>query len=169
MFPFTYKKNFCCNCGRWRYKDTQKMRFLFIVIDFEAGRQIYSTIEKPLTSVTSSFWNHLNVVTLKNPASTRGRVNFRNYYKSLARCSAQFHTGPPSLLHDGYRVSYPRIKWPGRVVNHTLPSSAEAKERVQLYLYSHLGLHMACSRTNFTFTFYCKTHQTVKTHVLYCK
>jgi hypothetical protein len=47
--------------------------------------------------------------------------------------------GPPSLLHNGYRVSFPGVKRPGRGVNHPPPSSAEVKERVELYLYSPSG------------------------------
>jgi hypothetical protein len=46
---------------------------------------------------------------------------------------------PPSLLYNGYRVSFPGVKRPGRGVNHQPPYSAEVKERVELYL-------MACSR-----------------------
>ena len=53
-----------------------------------------------------------------------------------------FHThpdrswGPVSLLHNGYRVSFPGVKRPGRGDEHPTPSSAEVKERVELYLYS---------------------------------
>ena len=42
--------------------------------------------------------------------------------------------GPFSLLYNGYRVSFPGVKRPGRGVDHPLPSSAEVKERVELYL-----------------------------------
>jgi hypothetical protein len=34
----------------------------------------------------------------------------------------------------------PKVKRPGRGVDHPHPSSVEVKERVQLYLYSPLGL-----------------------------
>jgi hypothetical protein len=44
--------------------------------------------------------------------------------------------GPPSLLYNGHRVSFPKVKRLGRGVNHPLPSSAEVKERVELYRYS---------------------------------
>ena len=44
--------------------------------------------------------------------------------------------GPPSLLHNGYRVSFPGVKRPGRGVNKPPPSSAKVKERVELYPYS---------------------------------
>jgi hypothetical protein len=43
---------------------------------------------------------------------------------------------PPSLLFKGYQVISQGVKRPGRGVNHSPPSSAEVKERVQLYLTS---------------------------------
>ena len=47
--------------------------------------------------------------------------------------------GPPSLLYNGYRVFFSGVKRPGRGVNHPSPSSADVKERVELYLYSPAG------------------------------
>jgi hypothetical protein len=47
--------------------------------------------------------------------------------------------GPLSFLHNGCRVSYPGVKRSGGDVNHPSPSSAEVKERVELYLYSSSG------------------------------
>ena len=44
--------------------------------------------------------------------------------------------GPRSFLCDGYRVSFPCAKRPGRGVDHPPRSSAEVKERVDVYLYS---------------------------------
>jgi hypothetical protein len=44
--------------------------------------------------------------------------------------------GPPSLVYSGYRVYFPGVKSPERNVNHPPQSSAEVKERVELYLYS---------------------------------
>ena len=61
-----------------------------------------------------------------------------------SRCGT-FNTRPdrpwdlPSPLYNGYRVSFPGVKRWGRCVNRPLPSSAEVKERVQLYLYSQFG------------------------------
>jgi hypothetical protein len=46
---------------------------------------------------------------------------------------------PPSLLYNGYRAFFPGVKRPGRGVNHPPLSSAEVKERVELYLYSPSG------------------------------
>ena len=47
--------------------------------------------------------------------------------------------GPPSILYNGYRVSFPRVKRPGRDIDYTPPSSAEVKERKELHLYTHSG------------------------------
>ena len=44
--------------------------------------------------------------------------------------------GPPSVLYNGYRVSFPGVKRPERGVDHPPASSAEVKERVELFLYS---------------------------------
>jgi len=46
--------------------------------------------------------------------------------------------GPTSHLNNGYRV-FPGVKWTGRDVDHSLPSSAEVKKRVELYIYSTSG------------------------------
>jgi hypothetical protein len=62
-----------------------------------------------------------------------------------SRCRRIFRTypdrpwSPHSLLYNGYRVSFPGVKRPGRGVNHPHPSSAEVKERVELYLCSPSG------------------------------
>jgi hypothetical protein len=56
-----------------------------------------------------------------------------------ARFSALVQTGPappPRLLYNGYRFSLSGVKRPERGVNHPPPSSAEVKERVDLYIYS---------------------------------
>ena len=47
--------------------------------------------------------------------------------------------GPPSLVCNGYRVSFQGVKRPRRDGNHPPPCSAEVKERVDLYLYSPSG------------------------------
>ena len=47
--------------------------------------------------------------------------------------------GPTSLLYNGYWVTFPVVKRPGRGVDHPLPSSTEVQERVELYLYSPTG------------------------------
>ena len=49
--------------------------------------------------------------------------------------------GPSSPLCNGYRFYFPGVMRPGRGVNHSPPSTAEIKERIELCLYSLLGLH----------------------------
>ena len=44
--------------------------------------------------------------------------------------------GPTRLLYNVQTVPFPGLKRPGSGVNHTPSSSAVAKERVELYLYS---------------------------------
>jgi len=80
----------------------------------------------------------------------------RQYHNQLMRCawsgdripvggprfSAPVKTGPeahPASYTLGVG-SFPGIKRPGCGVDHPPPSSAEVKERVELYLYSSLGL-----------------------------
>jgi hypothetical protein len=46
--------------------------------------------------------------------------------------------GPPSLLYNGYRV-FPGVKRPGCGADHPPPTSADVKERAELYLYSTSG------------------------------
>ena len=84
------------------------------------------------------------------------RTEYKRVQKQIpvgARFSAPVLTGAPSLLYNGYRFSFTGVKLPGRGVNRPLPSSAEVKQRVELYLYS-VRAFMACSRVSFTFTFF---------------
>jgi hypothetical protein len=65
-----------------------------------------------------------------------------------SRFSAPVQTGPgahPASCTVG-TGSFPGVKRPGRGVDHPPSSSAEVKERVELYLWAF----MACSRVNFT-------------------
>ena len=55
---------------------------------------------------------------------------------------------PPSLLYNAYRVSFPRVKRPGRGVNHPPTSIAGVKERVEPYLYSLGGPSWSVLRRN---------------------
>ena len=71
-----------------------------------------------------------------------GRSGDRIPVEGGARFSAPVHTGPgvhPASYTMG-TASLPRIKRPGRGVDHPPQSSAEVKERIQLYIYSPLGL-----------------------------
>jgi hypothetical protein len=57
----------------------------------------------------------------------------------IFRTRSDWSCGPPSFLYNGYRICFPGVKRPGRGVGHSRPSSAEVKERVELYLYSPCG------------------------------
>jgi len=55
-----------------------------------------------------------------------------------ARFFAPVQNGPgahPASIKRGTET-FPGVKWPGRGVERQPPSSAEVKEKVQLYLYS---------------------------------
>jgi hypothetical protein len=58
-----------------------------------------------------------------------------------ARFSTFVRTGPGAYPASCAKDtgSFPGIEWPGRVRNHSPPSSGEVKERVELYLYSQSG------------------------------
>ena len=63
---------------------------------------------------------------------------------------------PPSLLYNGYWVSFLGIKQPGRGINHLPPSSTKVKKkRVELYLYSpsETSWQIIGLTISFTFTF----------------
>jgi hypothetical protein len=51
-------------------------------------------------------------------------------YLSCPNCS----WGPPSILNNGYQVSFPWVKWPVHDIDHSTPCSTEVKGRVELYL-----------------------------------
>jgi hypothetical protein len=50
--------------------------------------------------------------------------------------------------------SFPGVKQPGHGVKHPHPSSAEVKERVELYLYSPSGRSWPFFKVNFNFITY---------------
>jgi hypothetical protein len=58
---------------------------------------------------------------------------------------------PRSLLYNGYLVSSPGVKRPGRGVNQPLLCSAEVKKRVELYVYYPSGPSWPVVRRNLPF------------------
>jgi len=70
-----------------------------------------------------------------------------------ARFSAPAQTGPGAHLASCTTGTgpFPEVKRPGRGFDNPNTSSAEIKERVELYLYTTSG--PSCYRVNFTFTF----------------
>jgi hypothetical protein len=57
--------------------------------------------------------------------------------------------GPPSLLTNGYRGSFPQVKRHGREVNHSLPSKAEVRNGWSNTSSSPIRLH-GVDKENFT-------------------
>ena len=60
----------------------------------------------------------------------------------IFRASPDRPWGPPNLLYSGHRFfsGGGRVKQTRRGLDHPSPSSAEVKERVELYIYSPSGL-----------------------------
>jgi hypothetical protein len=58
--------------------------------------------------------------------------------------------GPPSLLYNGYRVSFPGVKRPGRGVNHPPPYSTEVKTMSRTIPPLPTWAFIVSSRTNST-------------------
>jgi hypothetical protein len=71
----------------------------------------------------------------------------------IYRTRADRPWGLPNLLYNGYRVSILGVKRPGRDVNHPPSSSAEVKERVELYL--SFGLSWPVLRRTLPFYLIC--------------
>jgi len=66
-------------------------------------------------------------------------IAFRNGWVIARRKLINCVVWPGLGTHPGYRVSFSRVKCPGRGFVHRLPSSVEVKERLELYLYSPSG------------------------------
>jgi hypothetical protein len=64
-----------------------------------------------------------------------------------------FRTRPDRPSKTMVTGSFPGVQRPGHGVEHSPPSSAEVKERLELYLYSPSGPSLPCSRVKFTFNF----------------
>jgi len=58
--------------------------------------------------------------------------------------------------------SFPGVKGAGHGIDHPLPSSAEVKEKVELYLHSPF---VAYCRVNFTFYLTFTTHPVAQCHI----
>jgi len=53
---------------------------------------------------------------------------------SLPHTRADWPCGPNAVLYNGYRLPFPGVRQPEREVDRPLPSSADVKEIVELYL-----------------------------------
>jgi hypothetical protein len=75
--------------------------------------------------------------------------------------------GTPYFLNNGYRVSFRGVRGPECGVSRSLTSSAEVKERVELYTYSSSGSSWPVLGLTFPLTFYFLTETKKRTLVLY--
>jgi hypothetical protein len=113
------------NCGMW---PLQSMRIRKDSVKVIAGETYY------LWGWES--WYRWSCCLWRRSAATRlrgSRVWIPSRALMIFRTRPDRPWGPASLLYDGYRVSFPGVKRPGLGVDHPPPSSAEVKERVELY------------------------------------
>jgi hypothetical protein len=111
--------------GNWRYQNTKIT--IFKLHGVNKNSQLYAFVEH----WTVRFLQRLAMGWKVRRSNTVGGDIFR------IRPGRPGY--PSSLLLNGYRVSFPGVKRPGHGVDHPHPSSAEVKERVELYLYSSSG------------------------------
>jgi hypothetical protein len=72
----------------------------------------------------------------------------------LATFSATFQTGPTA--HPDQRVSFLRVKWPGRGIDLSSPCGTEVKERVELRICSPSGASLTLPFQISCIAFICK-------------
>jgi hypothetical protein len=119
---------------------------VLIAYDYKIYRNYKQLIRLTKRRITYSLWGYQKRRTGRDSVSVQGLASCWNVRWSNPGGSEIFRTrpdrpwGPPSLLYNGYRVFFRSgskaagaLRWP------PTPSSAQVKERVQLYLYSPSG------------------------------
>jgi hypothetical protein len=103
---------------------------------------------------THSFYSVEEFLTFKNYSK-----NMHKFFSSPPRPERLW--GPPSRLSNGYQGSFPGHKAAGREADLSPPSSAEVKERVELYFhFPNTPLWRGAQlkhRDNFTFLYFIFT------------
>jgi hypothetical protein len=61
-------------------------------------------------------------------------LGFETWWGEIFRSRPDRPSGPPSLLFNEYRISFPGVRRPGRGVDHTPASSPEVRERGYSYI-----------------------------------
>jgi hypothetical protein len=83
-------------------------------------------------------------------------MSWKGIYNSCFSAHVYQPWGPSSLLYNGYQIFFLGVKRSGRGVDHPPPSSAEVKERVELYLYSSSRPSMPVLWQNLPYQESCK-------------
>jgi len=85
---------------------------------------------------TDKWVGHDSSVGIATAYGLDGPVIESRWGGEVFRTSPDRPWGPPSLLYNGYRVFPGGKVRPGRDADPSSPSSAEVKDRVELYLYA---------------------------------
>jgi len=85
----------------------------------------------------SGKWNFTELI---NKSLRAGRSGDRKPVGARFSAPVQTDHGAHPASYTIRTVSFPGVKRPGRGVDHQPPSSAEVKERIELYFYSPSGL-----------------------------
>jgi hypothetical protein len=86
--------------------------------------------------------------------ATDWKVGGSNPVEERISAPIQTYPGAHPASYTMGTGSFPGVKRPGTGVDHSPPSSAEVKEKVELYFYSPLWVFVACFRLNLIFTFH---------------
>jgi len=120
------------------------------------NRMVHRRVHKSRPRVIP-IWAELNQSTIFQPylfsTATGWTVRGSNPGgDEITRTRPDRHWGPNSLLYNGYRVSFPRVRRPQRSANH--PNSISSRcYRTSRAIHLPLWAFVACYRIKFTFTF----------------
>jgi hypothetical protein len=129
-------------------RDTYIADVCGLTVDTFVTRTLYSKRPVVVTyqlvwtnpSITNNFFQNVWIITIFFRSTWFSSGNTQYIYTvggDIFRTRPDRPWNPPILLYYGNQVIRGGgIKRPGRVVDHPRPSSAEVKERVELYLYS---------------------------------
>jgi hypothetical protein len=92
---------------------------------------VYNTL---ILITFGGFLDRGSSVVITTPCGVNG-LGIESRWSEIFRTRPNRPHGLPNLLYNGYRVSFPRVKLPGRGVNHPRPSSAEVREGLELYIF----------------------------------
>jgi hypothetical protein len=116
-----------------------KLLFLFVISYKSIVRMLIFVIDRYVWPII--LYTKMGQVSSVGIATRYGLdvPGIESRWGEIFRTRADRPWGPPSVLYNGLKVSFPGKKRPGRGVDHSPQSSAEVKERVELYLFSPSG------------------------------